>query len=1447
MNKISLKVVICIIVLLQTILPTQAQIVMNIDAQKRGPMISPYQYGLFFEEINHAGDGGLYAELIRNRSFEDDITFNTTTVPEYWSAVGNAILRIDGTDLLNDVQEKCMTITTKTASAENLQGAANRGFWGINIVAGETYTLSFWAKASNNGYTGNVVARLLANNGSTICGEATVSGDFTVGEWRQYTATITATGTSPNGQFALLTANNGTLHVDVVSLFPKTWKNRKNGMRPDLAQLLADTKPTFLRFPGGCFVEGTDGFQNAFQWKKTIGPIEGRNGHQNVNWGYRSSDGLGYDEYLQFCEDLGAAPMFVVNVGLGHGYTIPIADLDTLVQNTLDAIEYANGDVSTPWGARRAANGHPEPYGLKFVEIGNENYQAAASQQSQDYAERYYLFYKAIKEKYPEIITIGNVEAWGTDNPSWRNDYPVELVDEHYYRSNSWMRSNYHKYDNYSRTIGVYNGEYAANETGTYGTYGNMNSALGEAIYMLGMEKNSDVCRMASFAPIFMHESDPRWPYDMIHFNASKNFVTPSYHVQQLLSTNLGKQNLLWTETGNTLSENVAIGLGTWGTSGYFDDVLVTNEAGETLISDDFSANQGWTNINGTWVISNGYKRQNSTANDCRSINDTRFQASKYTYTLRARKVSGNEGFLILFNYKDANNYVWWNLGGWGNTQHGIEICQDGVKTTITTAPGTILASKWYDLRIEVDGQQVKCYINNELIHDITLPSNQAIYQSVQLDEEQGEMILKVVNPHGSAQTVQLNLTNMSATEGTVVRLAATSGTTENTMSAPDRVKPETPMALTSLSELDIPPYSLNIFRLKVQDVADEVKPSATRYEQEDEGMYGYLYAHMNGSKEITNYALSRYGQTWTDLLSSQEVFSTAAYTKTGGMRDSYVFRMQNGKFMLAGTDMTSRLGWTSNHIMDFMISNDLVHWDKEVFIDLETPENLAALGLTNADQMTAAWAPQVIYDPVTEKYMAYYSVGFPDRHRIYYQLLDEDLNVLTEPRLLFDPGYDVIDADIVWNDIDKQYVMVYKWEGVFHLYQAVATQLVPTDKTTGLCQWTIVPGFDIYENGQGIEAASVYRPIGSKNWKVAWMNYGGSRGYKFMDLDEHCLNPTNKQLIQGTLQPQHGSFLKLTEREYNYLKTWEEVKMLLPTVKDLFSTSGEASIGAAITLAERALAESGTFDEEEAAMQQALSALKTAADTYLSYIREQAAAGHAVNLTALLVNSDFSLGDTGWQGTPFTAANGYVAEQWNKNFDFYQILPDMPAGNYEFGVQSFYRCGGKGNGYNLHVNGGETLNAEMYVQGVNSQPIVSLYSESSYTNSPYTFPDNVASAEEAFNRYDLYHNTMSFTFAGGDMRIGIRNNNMVAEDWCCFDNFTLRCKGNSTGIQSVENNGPKKLYDAIYDLQGRKVKSEKAYLNNEGTTKSEKTITNSRGTLAKGLYIMNGKKIIVK
>ena len=1382
-----------------------SQTIMNIDGSRRGSMISDYQYGLFLEEINHAGEGGLYAELVKNRSFEQGL--------DAWTSFNGATIELQTSDLLNDIQKTALLMTTTGASVANMKGVANAGYWGMAVRKDSTYTLTLWAKGPK-AFADHVKAQLRSEDGTRILGETTLTGTINHTGWNKLTATIRATGTDNKGQLVLLTDVNGRLQLDMVSLFPYTWKNRKNGLRPDLAQLLADTKPSFLRFPGGCYVEGEGSYDNAFQWKKTIGPIEQRSGHMNRNWHYFSSDGLGFDEYLQLCEDLNAAPLFVVNIGVGHGFTFSLEETKALVQDALDAIEYANGDASTEWGAKRIANGHPEPYHLKFIEIGNENYQAGESQQ---YAERYHMFYKAIKEKYPEITVIGNVEAWGTDNPSWRNEYPVEIVDEHYYRHFDWMRRNYNKYDNYPRGIGVYNGEYAANG-GNYGRHGNMNSALGEAVYMLGMEKNSDVCVMASFAPIFAHESDPLWPYDMIHFNAANHFVTPSYHVQKLLAQNLGKQNLLWTESGNTIqvgSETARVGVGSWNTEVVYDDVRVTDASGRVIISDDFSEDtDSWILMTGRWSVNDGTLVQSQRAENCTAVLNIPVAGSAYTYKVRAKKTGGNEGFLIIFNYQDANNYVWWNLGGWNNARHGVERCVNGSKTTLATASGYIENNRWYDIEIEVKGSDVICRLDGNVVSEFSLSGAKALYQSIQIDEEAGEMVLKVVNPNASAHDLQLNVSNMTIGNGTVIRMVAEQGTDENTMENPEVVIPaaEENVSVTDGHHalFNIPAFSLNIYRLKVSDVAEEETETYPAYEKEDEGMGAYLFAHMHRNSEHTCYALSLYGQMWDDMFGGAEVFDTKANTVTGGMRDAYICRTNDGHFMLAGTDMTSRLGWESNHIMVLMLSNDLVHWTKNVKIDLKSEENLAALGL-NAENLTAAWAPQIIYDRESGNYVVYYSVGVKgDRHRIYYQLVDKDLNILTKPELYFDPGYDVIDADIVWNDVDKQYMMLYKCEQTSGFDRATAKRLVPVSSDdSSLRQWTITKGFHIGDNNQAIEAPTQWRLIGSKRWKLAYINYGQGYGYKFRDLDEHGLHASDFSLIRGNVAAQHGSILKITTDEYNYLKTWEQVKTMMPTVEGYYQASQIPEIAAALDKGNHALRNSSTFDENVMAMSEALSALQGCKAVYDEYMRDKANEGDAVDMTPVLKNPNFSEGSNGWTTTPsFTQANGKVAEFWNTSFDMHQTVENLPAGEYEVSVQSFYREGGIDEAMTLHNNNMEQLHATFYAND-EEVPVLSLYDESVtvYTATPYTYPNNVAEADVAFNTYKLYTNKLRLTLPEtGSITLGIKKMESLVSDWCIFDNFTLKYLGKSTGISNLHIED--RNTQGLYNLKGQRMGS---------------------------------------
>jgi alpha-L-arabinofuranosidase len=530
--------------------PSPQVLAVDIDAAAPGTPVSPTLYGAFFEEINRAGDGGLYAEMLQNRSFED------APEPVAWTllkpAGAEASWSLDASEPLNANNPHSLRLNI-TRVAGGRVGIANDGFkgapldgkeatakavadWlpkfaaaakkssdGLKIRANEFYPLSFYARAGG-GFNGRVTATLECPDGSVLA-RAEIIG---IGAgWQKFTAALKPSADETNGRLVLATTATGTLWLDMVSLFPAaTYKLRPNGTRRDLAGMMADLHPAFLRFPGGSFVEGLM-LADAYRWKRTIGDVAARPGFQGI-WGYRSTDGLGYHEYLQLCEDLGAEPLFVSNCGMSEKEFAPPDKMPEWIQDTLDAIEYANGPATSPWGAQRARNGHPLPFNLRYVEIGNENgldYFWGGGNEAQ-YTERYRPIYQAIKARYPNIITIANSRA----------DAPIEVLDEHYYETSEWFQEHATLYDHYDRHgPKIYVGEYAV--TKGCGN-GNLKAALGEAAFMTGLERNGDVVAMSSYAPLFANPAWERWHPDAVFFNAAHVYGTPSYHAQAMFAAN---------------------------------------------------------------------------------------------------------------------------------------------------------------------------------------------------------------------------------------------------------------------------------------------------------------------------------------------------------------------------------------------------------------------------------------------------------------------------------------------------------------------------------------------------------------------------------------------------------------------------------------------------------------------------------------------------------------------------------------------------------------------------------------------------------------------------------------------------------------------------------------------------------------------------------------------
>lgn len=510
--------------------------------------ISDLLMGIFFEDINYSADGGLYAELIQNRDFEydpsdreGDKNWNST---HSWKLEGeNATFTISTSDPIHPNNPHYAVLKT------NQPGAAltNTGFDGIALKAGEKYDFSLFARIPKGSKSGKLLVRLVDADG-TVQGETTVT--VSSRSWKTYKAVLTAK-TSADTRLELRPQSAGEIELDMISLFPQnTFKGRKNGLRPDLAQTLADMHPRFVRFPGGCVAHG-DGLKNIYQWKNTIGPLEARKPARNL-WGYHQSMGLGYYEYFQFCEDIGAEPLPVLAAGVpcqnsachgdlrgGQQGGIPMSEMGAYIQDILDLIEWANGDArKTKWGKIRAESGHPKPFNLKYIGIGNEDLITDV------FEERFTMIYLAIKEKYPEMIVVGTVGPFneGTDYvEGWKlaDKLGVPMVDEHYYQSPGWFLHNQDFYDKYDRSkkTKVYLGEYA---THISGRRANMETALTEALYLAALERNGDVVHMTSYAPLLAKDGRTQWNPDLIYFNNREVRPTTGYYVQKLYGQHAG-------------------------------------------------------------------------------------------------------------------------------------------------------------------------------------------------------------------------------------------------------------------------------------------------------------------------------------------------------------------------------------------------------------------------------------------------------------------------------------------------------------------------------------------------------------------------------------------------------------------------------------------------------------------------------------------------------------------------------------------------------------------------------------------------------------------------------------------------------------------------------------------------------------------------------------------
>ena len=815
----------------------QDEIVINL--QEKGAEVAPSMYGIFFEEINHAGDGGLYAELVKNRSFEE------LEMPEGYHAEGNTLYPkkvhnhitgevkperyrwttepVPGWSLkVSEAADAEMKLTKEnpyfTTAPNNLKVTVkngktpvrlvNEGYWGMNLVKGNAYLLRAIIRASST-YKGKITALLLSDKDEVLASTPIeVTGSDS---WNDIHRTITPESTSNKGKLALEFDGAGTVYLDYVSLFPeKTFANRPNGLRKDVAETLAGLRPAFVRWPGGCVVEGIS-LENRFEWKKTLGDPASRPGEYST-WGYRCSYGFGYYEMLQFCEDINADAMFVCNVGMGCQFRMGDASSESEIayylDDCMDAIEYAIGDASTEWGAKRAEHGHPAPFPLKYVEIGNENW-------GDEYDKRFDIFYVAIKEKYPELILISN-HGMGGIGKSVRTD----MIDPHWYVNPEFFFQNTKLFDDQSRgKYDVYVGEYACNSNVGGG---NLRAALSEAAFISGMERNGDLVKMASYAPLLENRNDRAWAVNLIWLDTDQVVGRSSYYVQQMAAENRPTYNV---KSNITMSAPLPvdynegrIGFGSWNTQVEFKDVRITRQDG-TSVQPDLAR---CTDKRGKWQIENGVLNQTSSEAPTKYVMDD-FSGNQFTMECKARKVGGNEGFFIYLGLsEDGLKGFVYNIGGWNNQSTAVEQVSGGRNAGVMgkTVNQRIEKDKWYDIRLVVAPGKSELYMDNELILSHVPESTPLQFISSGYDEATREVIIKVVNAEGKSYPARIKLEGMEVeSTGKVISLASGSDMDENSFEEPEKIYPEKSEynGFGKSFDYNFPPFSYTILRIRTK------------------------------------------------------------------------------------------------------------------------------------------------------------------------------------------------------------------------------------------------------------------------------------------------------------------------------------------------------------------------------------------------------------------------------------------------------------------------------------------------------------------------------------------------------------------------------------------------------------------------------------------------------
>lgn len=822
--------------------------------------ISDTLYGLFLEDINFAVDGGLYAELIKNRSFE----YGTAAANEGmhgWINGDKEILSFSITDGSTDgscLNENNPHYAVLTNTDSTWQGIANVGYLdGLAVTAGETYDASIYIKG-NDGYSDSV--RLsLENTDGTVYAEETIPS--VTDEWTKYAVTLTPDTTVNDDLHFCVQIKEGSVSIDMVSLLPEdTYKNLP--IRKDIGEYLESLNPSFLRFPGGCVIEGKDE-ESMYSWKDsigngleftvnsetTVGDVAARPQGKDIWSGtkqdpYYTTYGIGFYEYFLLCEALDCLPVPVLNAGMTCQvqspkyivYTLNSDELKQCIQDALDLAEFCLGDETTYWGSVRIAMGHTDPFPLKYIAIGNEQWQSEYHAHFEKFVEAFEAAAKENPDIYGsiELIVANGTASGSTEGWDYIEDYPdsiTALVDEHYYESPSWFLSNTTRYDSYDRSLQakVFLGEYAAQSN-------TLEAALAEAAYMTGLERNGDIVQMACYAPLFGNNKVNQWTPDMMFFSNDSIYGTADYYVQKLFANNVGTMVLSSSLEMESVSGETAlsgsVGLGSWMTSVAYDNLSVTSNAdGSTLYACDFDDDSvlktdGFNDHEGEWYIEDGRLIQANTSDpadgntgDVIYVGDKDW--SNYTLTVDAEILSGNEGFLIPVCVQDTGNNIFWNIGGWGNTVSCLQIVSGNSKSgqVSGTVKNLVLKkNQVYHLKVVVDGNNIKCYLDDTLYIDYTKETTEAVYETASIDEN-GDLILKFVNTTSGEVSINTTLEHFSAESyentAVVTTLAGDKLNETNSFDDPEKLVPvESSLTIGGSFCYTAPKYSVTVVRI---------------------------------------------------------------------------------------------------------------------------------------------------------------------------------------------------------------------------------------------------------------------------------------------------------------------------------------------------------------------------------------------------------------------------------------------------------------------------------------------------------------------------------------------------------------------------------------------------------------------------------------------------------